>query len=341
MSAEFLKLSHGAGGTLMDDVIKKMIIPAFSARRALDGVGIDELDDGSSLKLDGYEIVTSMDGHTVSPIFFPGGDIGRLSISGTTNDLAVMGARPVAILDSIIVEEGFSFANLTRITKSMEEAAREVGIAIIGGDFKVMPRGSLDQIVIATCGVGLAKKGAVVLDSGAKPGDKVIITGSVGDHGVALLAARDQFRLDTDLRSDVAPIWQTIQAALAHGGVNAMKDPTRGGLASALNDIASRSKVSIWLDQDQIPVKDSVRSASEMLGLNPYEITCEGKAVICVSGKVAQETFDAIRRTRYGREATIAGEVKAEHSGYVLLKTRVGGTRVIEKPMGEPIPRVC
>ena len=240
-----------------------------------------------------------------------------------------------------MVEEGFSFADLARITKSMEEAAREVNVAIIGGDFKVMPKKSLDQIVIATCGIGLAKKGAIILDSGTKPGDKVIVTGSIGDHGIALLAAREQFRLDMDLQSDVAPIWETVQAALVEGGVTAMKDPTRGGLASALNDIATKSAASIWLDQDQVPVKESVRSASEMLGLDPYEITCEGRAVICVSKKVAEETLDAIRGTRYGREATIAGEVKAEHPGYVLLKTKVGGTRVVEKPIGEPIPRVC
>jgi len=341
VTGEFLKLSHGAGGTLMEEVIKKMVIPAFSQRRVLDGVGIDELDDGSSLKLDGYEIVTSMDGHTVSPIFFPGGDIGRLSISGTTNDLAMMGAKPVAMLDSIMVEEGFSFADLARITKSMEDAAREASVAIIGGDFKVMPKGTLDQIVIATCGIGLAKKGAIILDSGTRAGDKVIVTGSIGDHGIALLAAREQFRLDMNLQSDVAPIWETVEAALAQGGVTAMKDPTRGGLASALNDIATKSGVSIWLDQDRVPVKESVRVASEMLGLDPYEITCEGRAVICVSEKVARQALEAVRGTKYGREATIAGEVKAEHPGYVLLKTKVGGTRVIEKPIGEPIPRVC
>jgi len=341
MTGEFLKLSHGAGGTLMDEVIKKIVIPAFSMRRALGGVGIDELDDGSSLRLDGHEVVTSMDGHTVSPVFFPGGDIGRLSISGTTNDLAMMGAKPVAILDSIIVEEGFGFADMARVIKSMEEAAREIDLAIIGGDFKVMPKGSLDQIVIATCGIGLARKGAVILDSGTKPGDMVIVTGSIGDHGMALLSARKEFRLEMDLQSDVAPIWSTVQAALGLGGVTAMKDPTRGGLASALNDIATKSKVSIWLDQDQVPVKESVRVGSEMLGLDPYEITCEGRAVICVSKKAVEATLDAVRGTRYGREATIAGEVKAEYPGYVFLKTKVGGTRVVEKPIGEPIPRVC
>jgi hydrogenase expression/formation protein HypE len=325
----------------MDEVIKKTIIPSFSVRRALDGVGIDELDDGASLRLDGLELVTSMDGHTVSPIFFPGGDIGRLSISGTTNDLAMMGARPVALLDSVIAEEGFSFNDLTRITRSMEETAREINVAIIGGDFKVMPKGNLDQMIIATCGIGLARKGEVVLDSGARPGDKVILTGSVGDHGVALLAAREQFRLDIDIQSDVAPIWKTVEAALAHGQVTAMKDPTRGGVASALNDIASRSGVSMRLDQDQIPVKMSVKTASEVLGLDPYEITCEGRAIICASASTAVQVLEAIRETRYGREAAIIGEIRAEHPGYVLLKTKVGGTRVVDKPIGEPIPRVC
>jgi hydrogenase expression/formation protein HypE len=325
----------------MDEVIKKTIIPSFSVRRALDGVGIDELDDGASLRLDGFEVVISMDGHTVSPIFFPGGDIGRLSISGTTNDLAMMGARPVALLDSMIVEEGFSFSDLTRITRSMEQTAREIDVAIVGGDFKVMPKGSLDQIIITTCGIGLARKGAVILDSGTRPGDKVILTGSIGDHGIALLAAREQFRLNIDIQSDVAPIWKTVEAALAHGPVTAMKDPTRGGLASALNDIASRSGVSIWLDQDRVPVKESVKAASEVLGLDPYEITCEGRAIICVSESTAVEVLEAVRKTEYGREAAIIGEAKAEHPGYVLLKTKVGGTRVIDKPIGEPIPRVC
>ncbi len=197
----------------------------------MDGVGIDELDDGASLKLEKCEIVTSMDGHTVSPIFFPGGDIGRLSVSGTTNDLAMMGARPRVLLDSIIAEEGFAFSDLERITKSMNQAAEEVSTAIIGGDFKVMPKGNLDKIVIATCGIGLIEKQRVVLDSGAKPGDKIIVTGSIGDHGIALPAVRNEFHLNIDIQSDVAPIWKTIEAVLNQGEVTAMKDPTRGGLA--------------------------------------------------------------------------------------------------------------
>lgn len=324
---------------MMEDAIRAFI-SNFADRRALDGIGIDEFDDGASLRLGECELVATMDGHAVSPIFFPGGDIGRLAISGSTNDLAVMGAKPVAVLDSIVVEEGFPFSDLDRITKSMGATAREVDAALIGGDFKVMPKGALDKILIATCGLGLLK-GRRILDSGARPGDRVIVTGPIGDHGIALLSAREQLNLETSLESDARPIWRSIEAALSLGGVSSMKDPTRGGLACALNDIASKSKVSIWLDQDTLPIRREVRAASEMLGLNPLEIICEGVAVVCVGGDVAKDTLDAIRDTAAGREASLVGEVKAERPGYVLLKTEVGGTRVVDKPIGEPIPRIC
>jgi len=324
----------------MDDAIKGFI-SNFSVRRALGGVGIDEFDDGASLKIGEWELVATMDGHTVSPLFFPGGDIGRLAICGSVNDLAMMGAKPIAILDSIIVEEGFSFSDLDKITRSMGAAAEEAGVAVIGGDFKVMPKNAIDKITIATCGLGLAEKGKVILDSGTRPGDKVIATGSIGEHGIALLSAREQFNLDTDIKSDVRPLWATVEAALAVGGITSMKDPTRGGLASALNDIAAKSKVSIWLDHSRLPIKKAVSAASEMLGLNPLEITCEGVAVMCVSEDRAEETLEAVRNTPYGREASLIGEVRGDRPGYVLLKTEVGGTRIVDKPMGEPIPRVC
>ncbi|MFH0849174.1 MAG: hydrogenase expression/formation protein HypE [archaeon] len=335
-----VKLAHGAGGTLMEQAILDFTAK-FSTRSALDGVGIDAFDDGATLKLGEHEVVATMDGHTVNPIFFPGGDIGRLAICGAVNDLAMMGAKPVAILDSVMVEEGFPFSDLDKIAESMEKVASETAIAIIGGDFKVMPKGTLDKIVIATCGLGLAERGKVVLDSGARPGDKVIVTGSIGDHGIALLSAREQLGFDTDLESDVRPIWKTVEAALSVGGVSSMKDATRGGLASTLNDIACKSHVSIWLDDEQLPIKGAVSAASEMLGLNPLEITCEGVAIICVEGKFANDALDAVASTPYGREASIVGEVRAERPGYVLLKTEVGGTRVVEKPLGELIPRVC
>lgn len=341
MAEDVIKIVHGAGGTMMEQLISRIIVPSVSLRRALDGVGLNELDDGASLKLGKYEVVFSIDGHSVEPIFFPGGDIGRLAVAGVINDVSMMGAKPVSVSDAIIVEEGFGFSDLKRILHSMNETALEVNVAIVNGDTKVMPRGRLDRIVISTCCIGITRRGNTIVDSGAKPGDKLIITGSIGDHGIALLSAREGLGFETELKSDVAPIWETVKAAIDVGGVTAMKDPTRGGVASALNEIANKSGVSIWLEEDRIPIKDSVKAASEMLGLDPLEITCEGRAIICVSSDKAEEALKAIKETKYGKDAEIVGIVKKERPGYVLLKTVVGGTRIVEKPIGEPIPRVC
>ncbi|MCD6479861.1 hydrogenase expression/formation protein HypE [Candidatus Bathyarchaeota archaeon] len=338
---EIIKLSHGAGGAYMDELIRRLFLEGFKLRKALDGVGLDALDDGASLRVGDMEVVVSIDGHTVDPIFFPGGDLGRLAISGAVNDVAVMGARPVAILDAIIVEEGYSIEKLRRLVRSMNETAQEAGVAIISGDFKVMPRGHLDRVVITTCSIGFLEAGRRILDSGARPGDKVIITGPIGDHGIALMSAREGLEFETELRSDVAPIWCVVEAALKAGEVRAMKDPTRGGLSAALNTIAEKSGVSIWIDEDRVPIREEVRAASEMLGLDPYEVTCEGRAIIIVSPETAEDVLRAVRRTRYGGEAEIIGEVRGERPGYVLLRTMVGGTRVLRKPLGEPIPRVC
>jgi len=338
---EIVKLVHGAGGSAMDHIVNSLILSSFSMRRALNGVSLDALDDGASIITDGEEIVASIDGHIVDPIFFPGGDIGRLAISGAVNDVSAMGAEPVAILDSIIVEEGFSLSSLRSILESMDKTSVEAGVSIINGDFKVMPRGHLKGITISTCCLGLLHGRKPILDSGASPGDKIIVTGSIGDHGIALMSTREGIAFDTELKSDVAPIWSTVKAALNVGGIQAMKDPTRGGLASALNEIAQKSSVSIWIDEDKVLVKDEVRAASEMLGLDPYEVTCEGRMVICVSESNAQSVLEAVRKTRYGAEAEIIGEVKKEYPGTVLIRTVVGGTRILRKPIGEPIPRVC
>ncbi len=337
---EFIKLSHGAGGTAMDAIIKELFIKGFTKRQALDGVPLDALDDGASIRVGGKEVVLTMDGHTVDPIFFPGGDLGRLAVCGAANDTVVMGADPVAILDSIVVEEGYPIADLKRLIASMNEAAEEAGVAIISGDFKVMPAGSLDGVVISTAGVGVLR-GPRILDSQAKPGDKVIVTGTVGDHGTALMSVRKGLSFKTELVSDVSPIVDTITAALEVGGVHSMKDATRGGLTAALNEFAEKSKVSIWLEDGKVPVKMAVRSACDMLGLDPYEVTCEGKAVICVSPEKAKAVLNAIKATKYGRDAAIIGEVKADRPGMVLMKTQIGGTRILRKPIGEPIPRVC
>lgn len=337
---EFVKLSHGAGGSMMDDLVRELFLGGFQNREALDGVGLDALDDGASIRVGGSEIVLTMDGHTVDPLFFPGGDLGRLAISGAVNDVSVMGAKPIAVLDAIIVEEGYPMAELKRLVASMNATAVEAGVALIGGDFKVMPKGALDGVAMATTGVGVLV-GKRVLDSLAKPGDKVIVTGSVGDHGIALMSSREGLSFETGLQSDVAPIWGTVEVALQAGEVHAMKDVTRGGLSSALNEFAEKSRVSIWLEDGKVPVKESVRAASDMLGLDPYEVTCEGKAILCVSSGSAADVLEAVRGTKYGRDAEIIGEVRAERPGMVLLRTLVGGTRILRKPLGEPIPRVC
>ena len=335
-----IELSHGAGGTLMELLIKQIIVPKFK-KRTVGGLGLDDLDDGATIPLNNYEIVVTADGHTVDPLFFPGGDIGTLAVSGTINDLAVMGAKPIAITTALIIEEGFPISDLEKILDSMAKVAEETNVAVIAGDTKVMPRNHIDKLVIATSGIGLAKRGQVISDAGLKPGDKIIVTGTLGDHGIALLAVREGLDFETELKSDVAPIWETIEAALNIGGITAMKDPTRGGLASALNDLAEKSKVSIWIDEESIPVKEEVRAAAEMLGIDPLEVTNEGKAVIGVNAEYAEEVLGAVRKTKYGKDAQIIGEVKKEKPGYVFLKTVVGGVRVLEKPYGEPIPRVC
>lgn len=335
-----ITLSDGAGGQLMEELVKSIFLDRFTFKKALNGVGLEALDDGASLRVDGGEIVVSIDSHTVSPIFFPGGDIGRLAVAGTVNDVSVMGAKPIAILDAIVVEEGFSRSDLRRIVDSMDETAREVNVSIISGDFKVMPKGSLDSIVITTCGVGLAVNG-IILDSGAKPGDKVIVTGYVGDHGAALLSAREDIGFETSVVSDVRPVWRAVEAALKVGGVHAMKDPTRGGLAQALNEIAEKSKVSIWVRESDIPIRDEVRGLSEVLGLSPYELLNEGMIIIIADGDMALNILREIRKTKEAENARIIGEVRGEHPGRVFLETEVGGVRFLSKPVGEPLPRIC
>jgi len=334
-------LAHGAGGTIMVELIKNVIINNISQRRVFDGIGLDAMDDGATIPLGDYEVVLTMDGHTVDPIFFPGGDIGRLAAAGTINDLAVMGARPLAIMDSIIVEEGFSLDDLERIIKSMNETVEEVGAAVIHGDFKVMPRGKVDRIVISTAGIGLAERGKILRDSNLRPGDKVIVSGFIGDHGIALASIREGIEFETTIESDVAPIWDVIETALKVGGVHAAKDPTRGGLSMALNEMASKSGLSIWIREKDIPIREEVKAASEMLGLNPLEVTCEGVAVLVVDSSLAEEVLEAIRKTKHGAHASIIGEVKKEPARKVLLETVVGGRKLLEPPLGEPTPRVC
>ncbi|NVM52848.1 MAG: hydrogenase expression/formation protein HypE [Candidatus Helarchaeota archaeon] len=324
----------------MSEIIR-LISEVITEKNLPNGIGLKELDDGGTVPMQDYEIVFAGDAHAVHPIFYPGGNIGKLAISGTVNDLLMMGAKPLAIADTLVVEEGFEIKKLKKILETMNETAKEAHIAIIAGDFKVVPKGKIDQILISTFGIGIVKKNQLILDSGLQPGDKIILTGSIGDHGIAIMAHREGIEFETELLSDTAPLVETIQAALSVGQVTAMKDPTRGGIAAALNEFAEKSNVSIWLRENQIPIKEAVHAASEMLGIDPYEVTCEGKALIGVKEKNVNQVLETIKKTKYGKDAAIIGTVKSERPGMVILETKIGGHRIVEMPYGEPIPRVC
>lgn len=275
----------------------------------------------------------------VSPLFFPGGDIGRLAVIGTANDVAVMGAKPLAIASALVIEEGFSKSELERVVKSMDAAARECNLAIVTGDTKVVERGSLDKLVVTTTCVGIAER--VVTDSGIEPGDAIIITGTIGDHGTALLAYREGFEFETALESDLAYLWPAVERALSVGGVKAMKDPTRGGVASALNEWASKANVGIVIREEQLPIREEVRSACELLGIDPLSVGNEGKALIAVERERAEEVLSAIRSTEVGRNAAIIGEAVAEHPRRVVVETEIGGKRILDWPLADPVPRIC
>lgn len=322
----------------MMKLIVDVALKELSLRRAGE-VGLDELDDGATISLGDKTLVLTTDSHTVKPLFFPGGDIGRLAIAGTVNDLAVMGARPLAMACAAVLEEGFLVEDFRKICQSIDATTREANVPLITGDTKVMERGALDGAVLTTTGIGVAE--TLVTDHGLKPGDKIIVTGTIGDHGVSILAHREGISVDVDLTSDVAPLWETVEAALKAGGVTAMKDPTRGGLAAALNDMASKAKVGILLNEADIPILPAVRSMSEMLGIDPLQITNEGKAIIGVESERCDEVLAAVLKTKYGKKACVIGEATTDHPGDVILETVVGGRRLLESPVGDPAPRIC
>ena len=335
-----ITMRHGAGGRAMRMLIEQTLAAGF-ADLPVDGIGIAAMDDGAALRVGDRWLIVTTDSHVIHPVFFPGGDIGRLAVAGTVNDLAMMGATtPLGLTSAVIIEEGFRQADLERIQRSMLETCREVGVAIVTGDTKVMGRGELDGIVINTTGVALTD--IVIRDAGLRPGDRIIITGSVGDHGIALMARRHDLALDGDLTSDVAPINDLIRAALAAvpGAVTAMKDPTRGGVSSAVHEMAEKSGVSVTLHEPQLPITPVVRAAAEMLGLDPLHIANEGKALLGVRADAADRVLAALRAHPQGKDAALVGECAAEHPGRVVLDTGIG-RRLVSEPDGEPLPRIC
>jgi hydrogenase expression/formation protein HypE len=337
---EIITLKHGAGGRAMRRLIENTLTAGFRDIE-IDGIGLGAFDDGAAIRIGDRWLVVTTDSHVVQPIFFPGGDIGRLAIAGTVNDLSMMGATELLGLTcGVIIEEGFRKSDLERIQKSMFETAREAGVTIVTGDTKVMGRGELDGIAINTTGFALTDR--VVPEAGLAPGDVIIVTGTVGDHGIALMAARRGFGFDAELCSDVAPLVHMVRGALAAAphAVSAMKDPTRGGVASALHEMAAKSKVGIVIDEARIPVKYVVRSAAEMLGLDPLHIANEGKALLGVRADAAERVLAALRGTSAGADAAVIGYCTAERSGQVILDTGIG-RRLLSEPEGEPLPRIC
>ncbi len=332
-------LKYGAGGRAMRALIEQVFAAGFED--APGEVGLSAMDDGAALRVgDGWLVVTT-DSHVIHPIFFPGGDIGRLAVSGTVNDLAMMGAtRPLGLTLSVIVEEGFSKEELERIQASVRATCREAGTRIVTGDTKVMGHGEIDGIVLNTAGVGLTDH--VVRDSGLQVGDRILVSGTIGDHGFAVLAARSGLELEAELISDVAPVNRMVAGALAagDGAVTALKDPTRGGLASVLHEMAEKSAVGIAIDEEAVPVSQAVRAAAELLGIDPFHVANEGKAVFGVAPQAAERVLAAVREHPLGRQAAIIGTCVADRPGRVVLDTGVG-RRLLSEIEGEPLPRIC
>jgi hydrogenase expression/formation protein HypE len=345
LSSSVVQLSHGAGGVLQEELIE-FITKNITLKNVNKGIGVKELDDGATIPLEDYdkEIVVSADGHTVYPLFFPGGNLGILSTCGTVNDLLMMGATPLAMTSIVIIEEGLKFETLDKVINSFNFTAKEANVAIIAGDSKVMPKGTLSEMIMATTGIGIKSKKIKILDNNLQPGDKIIVTGSIGDHGTALLSSREGLNIQTDLISDVAfliDVKNSMQSEIDANLIHAMKDPTRGGIAGALNEWATKSNVSILLEEEKIPIKKQVNAICDMLGLDPFTIACEGRALISVDASIAEQVVQKIRGTKNGKEAVIIGEVSKENPKKVFLKTIVGGTRFVDMPLGEPIPRIC
>jgi hydrogenase expression/formation protein HypE len=334
---EQIVMGHGSGGRMADDLIRRVFLPPFDKEifRAGNDAGVLALPAGARLAM-------STDSHVVWPLFFPGGDIGKLAVCGTVNDVAMMGAQPLYLTAAFILEEGFAIALLARIVDSMRLAAAEAGVRIVAGDTKVVQRGKADGLYINSAGIGVVPEGTQIRGQGARPGDVVILSGPIGDHGIAVLAARGELGLETDVASDVAPLNHLVAAIMAASQrVHVLRDPTRGGVATTLNEIARQSGVGIVLDEPKIPIRPSVQAACELLGFDPLYVANEGKLLAIVARQDAESVLAAMRRARYGEEAAIVGEVKAEPRGRLLLKTAIGSLRVVATLAGEMLPRIC
>jgi hydrogenase expression/formation protein HypE len=334
---EQIVMGHGAGGRMSHQLIQKAFVSAFQNTALNAGDDAALVEPGLRQKLS-----ISTDSHVVFPLFFPGGDIGKLAVCGTVNDVAMLGAKPLYLTAGFILEEGLPMDTLKRVVESMRLAAEEAGVQIVAGDTKVVQKGKADGLYITTAGIGVVHEDVNVSGANAKPGDVVILSGTIGDHGIAVLGARGELGFESSLQSDVAPLNHLIAAMLdASPNVHVLRDPTRGGLATTLNEIASQSNVGILLKEETIPVHPEVNAACEMLGFDPLYVANEGKLVAIVPKEEAEKVLAVMKSTRYGEGAVVIGEVIAEPKGRVLLKTVLGSTRVVDMLAGEMLPRIC
>jgi len=335
-------LGHGSGGSLTADLIRRLFVPGFSnpVLAALEDQAT--LNVNGALGTSGARLAFTTDSFVVRPIFFPGGDIGRLAVHGTVNDLAVGGAQPLFLAAAFILEEGLPLADLQRIVASMRTACHEAGVTLVTGDTKVVDRGKGDQIFITTSGIGLVPPGRALSIAHARPGDRILVSGTIGDHGIAIMSVREGLEFETVLESDSASLADLTRSMLeACPDIRAMRDPTRGGVASALNELAEASHVGVELTEAAIPIRPAVRGACEMLGLDPLYVANEGKLLAVVPAARAEELLAVMRRHPLGQNAAVIGDVLAAHPGMVVMKSLVGGARVVTMLAGEQLPRIC
>jgi len=329
-------LGHGGGGKLSAELVEHLFLPAFQNET------LENLGDSSVLNIAGQRLAMSTDSFVVQPLFFPGGSIGDLAVNGTVNDIAMSGAQPLYLSAGFIIEEGLPMATLGGIVERMGLAAREAGVQLVTGDTKVVDKGHGDGVYINTSGIGIIPEDVNIAPQNAQPGDVVIVSGTIGDHGMAIMSVREGLEFETLIESDSAPLNGLIAAMLrVTRNVHVLRDPTRGGVASALNEIARASRVGIAIEERKLPVNPAVKSACELLGMDPIYVANEGKLVAIVPREDADAILDAMHNHPFGQQATVIGEVVAEHAGMLVAKTGIGGTRVVDMQVGEQLPRIC
>ncbi len=336
MKTDKILLDHGSGGKISHSLTKDLLLPVFN------NPVLAELNDGAIFDLEGLRLAFSTDSYTVDPIFFPGGNIGDLAINGTVNDIAMCGGDPLYLSAGLIIEEGFPLSDLETILHAMGQAAKEAGVTVVTGDTKVVPRGAVDKIFINTSGIGLIPETVNVASHRAQPGDQIIVSGTLADHGITILTRREGLSFELPLISDSAPLNHMVKQMLAtNADIHVLRDPTRGGLGTALNEIAEKSEVGIKITEDKIPLKKEVVAACELLGFDPLYLANEGKLIAFVAPEHSDTVLSVIQQNPYGKDAVIIGEVVEDHPGKVFLQTRIGGSRIVDMLAGEQLPRIC